>query len=117
MPLPTKRKRKAPDIISGVPFNEREAVNLLMVSKQKQRITVMLTEISVPITSLFQTDEETGSLPPPPPPPPHAEDYGDGIYSDTEELDTSTAQKTDRKGPSRSVSVSTFFFQRPGIPV
>ena len=112
MPLPTKRKRKAPDIVSGVPFDERESVNLLMVSKQKRRVTAISTEISVPITSLFHTEESTGSLPPPRP-----EEYGDGIYSDTEDTTTSTTQKVDRKGPSRSVSVSLLSFRRPSIPV
>jgi len=105
MSLP-KRKRKAPDIVSGIPFDKRESVNFITVSKQKRRVAVTSTQISVPITSLFHTEGPTRSLP-----PSDTAEFDVGVYSDTEEAATSpTKQTADRKGPSRSVSVSPFFF-------
>jgi len=102
----SRRKRKAPDIVSNIPFDERESVNFITVSKQKRRITVMSTQTSVPITPLFPTEESTRSLP-----PSYPAECDAGVYSDTEDAATSpTAQKADRKGPSRSVSVSPFLF-------
>lgn len=100
----SKRKRKAPDIISGIPFDEKESVNLVRVSKQKRRIAVSSAEISVPNTSQFGTGEQTESAPPLPP-----GEHDDGIHSDTEGAAASAGQKADRKGPSRSVSVSSFY--------
>jgi hypothetical protein len=107
MPLP-RRKRKAPDIVSGIPFDEQESVNFVTVSKQKRRVTTMSTDISVPISSSSQAEEPARSLP-----PLWAAEYDAGVYSDTEEAaGVPPAQKADRKGPSRSVSVSLFSFQR-----
>ena len=105
MPLPG-RKRKAPDIISGIPFNERESVNFVTVSKQKRRITVNTTQITVPITPLFRVEESIT-----PSPPVCLEECDSGVYSDTEEAATPTMQNADRKGSSRSVSVSPFLYQ------
>ena len=102
MPLP-RHKWKAPDIVSGIPFDGRESVNFVKVSKQKWRVTVMSTEISVPVTSLFHTEGSTKSLL-----PPHGMEHNTGVYSNTEETVTSTAQKADQKGPSRSALVSSF---------
>lgn len=98
------RKRKAPDIISGIPFNKRESINFVLVSKQKRGILVKSTNITIPITSLFHT-EATDPLP-----HIYIEEHDTDIYSDTEEAPTSVTQRADRKGPSRSVSVSRLLF-------
>jgi hypothetical protein len=113
----SKRKRKAPDIVSGIPFDERESVNLVTIdkknkqNKQKRRIVATSTEISVPITSSFLAEGPTESLP-----LPRAAECDVGVYSDTEEATTQTTQKPDRKGPSRSVSVSPFLLYCVRVP-
>ena len=104
MSLP-RRKRKAPDIESGISFDKEESVNFITVSKQKRRIAVSTAQISVPLTPLFHTDKQTESVP-----APYAAECDDGVYSDTEGTAMSAGQKPDRKGPSRSVSVSLFHF-------
>ena len=112
MSLP-KRKRKAPSIVSGIPFDEQESVNFVTVSKQKRRVMATSTEITVPITSSPHVEEPARSLP-----PLWAAEYDAGVYSDTEEAATvPPAQKADRKGPSRSVSVSSFPFECAHNPV
>lgn len=99
-----RRKRKAPDIVSGIPFDERESINFITVSKQKRRVMVTSAEISVPITPLFHLGEPTASLTP----PLYVEEHDSGVYSDAEEDAASTTQKKTRRGSSRSVSVSPF---------
>ena len=108
MSLP-RRKRKGPNIVSNIPFDKRESVNYVTVSKHKQRFKVKSAKISVPVTTLFHTEESTESLPPLP--SFYTEEDDAGVYSDVEEAATSTTQKADRKGPSRSVSVSPFLLQ------
>ena len=106
--MSSKRKRKAPDIVSGIPFDERETVKFVTVSKQKRRVTAVSTQISVPITPSFRAEEPSNPLP-----VPYTVECDAGVYSDAEEAATPPAtQKADRKGPSRSVSVSPFLFQR-----
>jgi len=100
----SRRKRKAPDIVSGVPFDRRESVNFVTVTKQKRRVAVMSTEISVPVTSLFRTEEPTGLSP-----PSCTVECDTSVYSDAEEAAASTTTLgAGRKGPSRSVSVRPF---------
>src|ERR1700760_2949094 len=99
MSLP-RRKRKAPDIVSGIPFDGKESVNFVTVSKQKRRIAVSSAEISVPVTPLFCIDEPTRLKP-----PPCTDECDDGFYSDVEGAATSAGKTADCKGPSRSVSV------------
>jgi hypothetical protein len=112
MPLP-KRKRKGPIIVSGIPFDGRESVNFVTVSKHKRRVTTVSTEISVPIVPSSHAEEPARSLP-----PLWAAEYDTSVYSDTEEAAAvPTAQKTERKGPSRSVSVSSFSFLHAHFPV
>lgn len=105
MPLPG-RKRKGPDIVSNIPFDERESINYVTITKHKRRFKVKSAEISVPVTALFHTEESTESLPPLP--SLYTEEDDAGVYSDVEATATSTTRKADRKGPSRSVSVSLF---------
>jgi len=103
MSLP-RCKQKAPDIISGIPFDETESVNFVMVSKQKQRLAVSSAQISVPVTPLFHANEQTK-----PAPAPSTTECDNGVYSNTEGAAMSAGQKADHKGPSRSVSVSLFY--------
>ena len=108
MSLP-RRKRKGPNIVSNIPFNKCESVNYVTVSKHKRHFKVKSAKISVPVTTLFHTEESTKSLPPLP--LFYTEEDDAGVYSDVEEATTSTTQKADHKGPSRSVSVSPFLLQ------
>ena len=105
-----RRKQKAPDIVSSIPFDEKESVNLITVSKQKRRIAVSSADISVPITQEFHAGESSKSVP-----PSSAAECDDGEYSDAEGAATSAGQKADRKGPSRSASVRLFLPPRGSI--
>ena len=108
MSLP-RRKRKGPNIVSNIPFDKRESVNYVTVSKHKRCFKVKLAKISVPVTTLFHTEESTKLLPPLP--SFYTKEDNAGVYSDVKEAATLMTQKADRKGPSRSVLVSPFLLQ------
>ena len=92
MSLP-KHKRKGLIIVSGIPFDRRESVNFITVSKHKRCVTTMTTEISTPIISSSRVEEPARSLA-----PLWATEYDTSVYSNTEEATTvPTAQKTERK--------------------
>lgn len=85
----SRPKWKAPDIVSGIPFDKWESINFVMVTKQKRRVMAKSTNISIPITPLFQTEVSD--------PLPHIyiKEHDASVYSDTEEAETSTMQGVD----------------------
>jgi hypothetical protein len=91
-----KRKR-GPDIMTGIPLDEDEVINEVTVTRRSGRI---------------HTDSKPVCLPLPPPPQPvdatpDASERDVDVYSDTEGMELLPETRNNaRKGPSRSVSVS-----------
>lgn len=96
-PKGNKRKRRGPDVMTGIPLNEDEIFHEVTVTRRRnKRIQTISTPVCIPLPPASQQVD----------PVPHAPERDCDVYSDAEEMELLPATRTrERKGPSRSVSV------------